>query len=156
MAIQSNKGDPKMREILKDLYVEVGQNFRHFLMWRRLLFAGYFAVIAGLFTFLDGTTQMEKATLLVVAALISLIFWLLDIRNRQLIENISKAAARLEVRLEVQNEGPYSIYEDAPKELTHSLILGWLYGLAILGFLVAAGLTIWLGEGCTVNWIAPP
>ena len=99
-------GDSSNLSIHKDLYVELGNNFRHFLAWRRFLFAGYFAVIAGLgaaFEWSDIDESVLNHALLFAAALISIVFWLLDVRNRQLIKIASKAGATLEGKLGVSD-----------------------------------------------------
>ena len=50
MAVSIESGqltEGERQAILKSIYDETGRNFRHFLSWRRLIFAGYFAIIAG-------------------------------------------------------------------------------------------------------------
>ncbi len=130
--------------ILKDLYVELGKNFRHFLAWRRFLFAGYFAIIAGIISAFDwGTksTSYLNPFLLLVAIVITLLFWVLDVRNRQLIRNVSDAGVNLEKKLGLGERGSYSIYKNEEHLLTHSGILALFYIFSILAFttlLVAA------------------
>lgn len=124
--------------IIKDIYTEVGTNFRHFLAWRRFLFAGYFAVLAGLFQYYNWETARTSYTnrgVLIVAIFVSLIFWLLDLRNRKLIRNVSDAGVNLERKLGLSEEGSYSIYKNEEHKLTHSRILTIFYIFAILWFL---------------------
>jgi len=130
-------GESDRQTILKGLYEELGRNFRHFLAWRRFLFAGYFAVIAGLaaaFKLVEKGISNSNAFLLLVAALLSTLFWLLDRRNRKLIRNASDAGENLEKEMYLGNSGYYSIYKHQKHLMTHSIILGWFYGLSILGY----------------------
>jgi len=123
----------------KDLYVELGTNFRHFLAWRRFLFAGYFGVIAGLgaaFEWANSGASMLNRALLIVAAFISIVFWLLDVRNRQMIRIASKAGANLEDKLGVADIGLFSTYENGPVQLSHTKILSVFYWGATIFFVV--------------------
>jgi hypothetical protein len=133
-------------ELLVGVYEELGNNFRHFLMWRRLLFAGYFAIVAGLGAVFNWTlTNMSDLAFLVPAAAVALsvIFWALDLRNRNLIRITSEAGASLEDKMGLGLIGQYSLYKQRHKQpntktskyvLTHSWILGTFYALAILAF----------------------
>ena len=132
--------ESERQKILKDLYLEVGTNFRHFLTWRQLLFAGYFPVIGGLSALFEWKTSNSSADgkyiiLLCIAIIVTIVFWLLDSRNRQLIRNVSDAGEKIEKELGVQ--GSYSIYKEEEHSLTHSGILKLFYSLAIIAYSIS-------------------
>jgi len=123
--------------ILSGLYEEVGKNFRHFLAWRRFLFAGYFGIMAGLANVFDwkNLENIDKnGIVLFMAVIITLLFWSLDLRNRKLIRNASDAGEYLERELDLGGGGCYSIYKSEKDKLTHSLILTSFYWVSILGY----------------------
>jgi hypothetical membrane protein len=120
--------------MLIGIYEENGRTFRHFLSWRRLMFAGYFAVLAGINLALDGSTRSD---ILFPAAglLISVVFLLLDLRNRALIGILSEAGENLERELNLHGVGHYSIYRDRAGALSHTTIAVGFYCVMILIFL---------------------
>lgn len=122
---------------LKEIYSELGNNFRHYVAWRRFLFAGYFAIIAALGTAYkwdDFESNGVNRVLLVSAIVVSIIFWLLDARNRDLIRIISDSGAALEEKMELGKGGSYSNYAHAQHKFTHSAILKVFYFFVAIAF----------------------
>src|SRR5262245_36832786 len=83
----------------KDLYEELGRNYRYFLDWRAKLFAGYFAVILGLaVAFAWLVVRSIRLSSLAPFSLFgaSVLFWCLDLRNRKQARDCIQSAAQLE------------------------------------------------------------
>ena len=133
-------GEPD-EEVLKDIYAETGRNFRHFLAWRRLLLAGYFGVLAGVGAVVTPLVQDQPGlvpALPVGIAVISLLFWALDHRNRRLIWIASEAGRNIEQQLHLDG-GIYTVYQKRGKSwLTHTSILSVFYLVMIVASLVLA------------------
>jgi len=84
------KHDPK-------LYEEVAVIWRHFASWREKIFAGYVTVLAALaVAFSQNTSAPIRVAVFGGAALVSVVFWILDFRNSQLLNACQDAAALLE------------------------------------------------------------
>lgn len=133
-------GEPD-EEVLKDIYAETGRNFRHFLSWRRLLLAGYFGVLAGVGAVVTPLLQDRPGlvpALPLGIAVISLLFWALDHRNRRLIWIASEAGRHIEQQLHLDG-GIYTLYQNRGKSwLTHTSILAVFYLMMIVASLVLA------------------
>lgn len=92
----SNGGD---RLSTKDLYAEAGTNYRYFLGWRHALFGGYIAVLGALGVALSWVLQHELVLLPAVwicTSVVSITFWSLDCRNRDLYHACQDAGERIE------------------------------------------------------------
>jgi len=84
---EQSQGPDDARLKVADVYAAIAENYRYFLNWRARLLAGYFAVLAAL-AFAFGWLQSEKHFWVSVAvpfvgAGLTLVFWLLDMRNRE-------------------------------------------------------------------------
>lgn len=79
------------------IYQELALAWRHFASWREKVFAGYLAVLAALsVAFTKSQSPALRVTIFAAAILVSLVFWLLDVRNGQLINACQVAAEKLE------------------------------------------------------------
>jgi len=79
------------------LYAEAASTWRTFAAWREKTLAGYLTILAGLgFAFHHNVSAPVRAVLLLGGAVVSLIFWILDVRNNQLLNACQKVAAELE------------------------------------------------------------
>ena len=124
------KPDDKFEE-LKLLYEENATQFRFFLNWRQLLLAGYFAVVAALALALKWTLTAAPAYIFVPAfagAGVSLLFWALDHRNRQLYNLSSEVGSILEAKLGCNAQGHYLKYAlSEQSRVRHGLVLATFY-----------------------------
>ncbi|MHC4201715.1 MAG: hypothetical protein ACYSU0_17145, partial [Planctomycetota bacterium] len=112
----------------KVLYEEAGRNFRHFATWRRLILAGYFGAMAGLgsaFKWVMDDGSCPRFVLPVAGLVLTVLFWLLDLRNRRLIRIESVAAQALEPDCRGCYTG-YKKHGEKPRKwdfwLTHTVI----------------------------------
>lgn len=79
------------------VYQELALTWRHFASWREKILAGYLAVLAALgVAFTRSPSPVIRVTIFAGAILVSLVFWLLDFRNGQLLNACQIAAAALE------------------------------------------------------------
>jgi len=79
------------------IYQELALTWRHFASWREKVFAGYLGVLAALAVgFIRSPSPVLRLVIFAAEILLSLVFWLLDVRNSQLINACQLAAARLE------------------------------------------------------------
>jgi hypothetical protein len=79
------------------LYEEIGRTWRHFGSWREKAFAGYLTVLAALAVgFSHNTGLLVRAGIFAGAILVSAVFWILDLRNLQLMNACQLAAGPLE------------------------------------------------------------
>ncbi|MDO8473437.1 MAG: hypothetical protein Q7T05_06430 [Dehalococcoidia bacterium] len=79
------------------IYQELALTWRHFASWREKVFAGFLAVLAALsVAFMRSPSQALRIAIFAAAILVSLVFWLLDVRSSQLINACQLAAARFE------------------------------------------------------------
>ncbi len=90
--------DPRVLPIEK-AYDEVGVNYRYFLTWRHRLFAGYLVVIAFLAVGVPWIFQHAREILWAPFAcglLLTLVFWVLEYRNRDLYHAAQRCGEALE------------------------------------------------------------
>ena len=66
----------------KDVYDQIGESLRYYLDWRAKLLTGYFAALAVSFTWAARNAPALAFLIPVLGAAASLLFWLLDVRNR--------------------------------------------------------------------------
>ena len=102
-------------EKLKLIYNQIPDNYRYFLSWIRYLLAGYFAVVAALFyaafTLFDKGIPHDKWTFAITLSIgfTSLLFLLLDKRNRDLYHICQRVGSRIEKELFSDKDlDPYS------------------------------------------------
>lgn len=148
---------------LKLLYEHNCDQFKFYLTWRQLMFAGYFAVFSALALGFRWTLQNSPAYSCIcpfLGALVSFVFWALDHRNLQLYEIVGDGSVAIEQALGGSQFGYFSVYrqrslsseknEDKspqsgrggrprhpPKLLTHRWILTLFYGLGGIVMLAA-------------------
>jgi hypothetical protein len=127
-----------------DLYKELGENFRHTLRWREILFAGFLALIGALAVAVFRLSSPDHSPLkdldwvvTLSGSVLAVVFWLLDRRCHEVLIDNYKLGELLE-----KPERGY--YADArrrglqPKRITHTWILGFVYqGAAFVLFLVS-------------------
>jgi len=131
-------------ERLKLLYEEMGHMFRFYLTWRQLLLAGYFAIVAALAIGYRWTLQNAPEISFVCpfgGAAISVLFWALDYRNRQLYNFTGTVGSELEKKLGFSGLGYYGAYSEGVLithgRITHSKILSIFYiGFCIIMLLI--------------------
>lgn len=149
--------------IIKLLYNEVGTMFRHFLNWRRLLFGGYFAILYTLilalkWSVLNSNGKYISVIILLTGIIISIVFLLLEIRNRSLYRVASVTGSRIEQSLSVGDIGYYDIHNQLDVGSTcirHSYVIGFLYvfcTVLMVGLLIA----FWNEYIPLNNWISIP
>jgi hypothetical protein len=144
MTLEQNKPSNTEVEKLKLLYEENATQFRYFLTWRQLLLAGYFSIIAALalgFKWALGRHDVAPFVFPLAGAIVSVFFWALDFRNRELYQVTGRVGSDLEERLELKGMGHFSAYLSSSCEtkFAHSKILKIFYlGCGILMFLIAA------------------
>lgn len=79
------------------LYEEIGQAWRHFASWREKIFAGYLTTVAALAVgYFQNASVFLRAAIFAGGVLVSVVFWMLEFRNVQLINACQMAADRLE------------------------------------------------------------
>jgi hypothetical protein len=79
------------------LYSEAGEAWRHLTSWREKIVAGYLTVLAGLgVAFGWAPTPSFQSAILSGGIVVSLVFWILDFRNRRLVGGCQRVLARLE------------------------------------------------------------
>jgi len=128
----------------RDLYEEIGRNYRYFLDWRAKLLAGYFAVIVGLavgFAWILGRSMIRLSSLAPFSLFgISVLFWCLDLRNRQQYHACIEAAAQLEEDRDPFSENPRGGYVRFRQgsQPSHSRAFDFMFYTLGLAALVAA------------------
>src|SRR5581483_10413639 len=80
---------------LKVLYSELGQAWRVFVAWREKIFAGYVTALAALGVAFHLSPQDQWAIFL-AAAVLSLVCWILDVRNQHFMNACQTAGESLE------------------------------------------------------------
>jgi len=131
----------------KSAYEEAGNNYRQFCLWREKIVGGYIAILGALGT---GFRQSEghcgfQFALLSAAILVSIVFWLFNLRNSDFIRVCQRAARELEPK----GNGVYSrLNELTPNTLTHGLAVNIL----VFAVLAASGFKIWVDRSC---WYQP-
>lgn len=121
------------------IYEEIGENYRFFLRWRDLLFAGHFIITGALlsFTYTVFNANEHIAWLIsLLGAPLGFLFRELDKRNRELYNQAIKAGASLEKI----SEGFYSmIQKDKDKRKIkgiHTRIIEGIYIATSLVFII--------------------
>ncbi len=148
MAPEQNQPINNDFEKLKLLYEENASQFRYFLTWRQVLLAGYFATIAALAIGFNWAIEKPSVVLFVfplAGAGLSVLFWALDLRNRQLYKLTSTVGAKLEKQLGLEGMGHFGAYSLSKTKLPHSKILAIFYlGCAVLMFLFAVSILLFV------------
>ena len=136
--------------LLKDVYAEIGTNYRFFKTWRERLLAGYLAVLAGLSIAYKWTqsAEVEQSTsqlrleLAVCGAglLITVVFWLLEFRNSDLFLDCLRSGKKCEEAANLPEETRvYSrILSSRKCFVTQSRAMNLLFLLASVGIIAVA------------------
>lgn len=106
---------------LKALYSEANNNFRFFLTWRQLMLAGFFGIFAAITLAFRWSLQHnsgEASIIPFVGTVVSLMIWLLDYRNYQLIEFAAAAGSAIEKKLGDPHLGYFATFDDGMKAKT--------------------------------------
>jgi hypothetical protein len=124
----------------KDIYDEIGTNYRYFLNWRHALFAGYLVILFTLANAYSWLTENDSANVWIiylVGLLITFCFWGLEYRVRDLYQACTKAGCEMERA--VNMTGVYTELDSKDlrkKVITHSGILNWFYGIIAFSMLL--------------------
>lgn len=125
---------------LEELYKEVGINYRFFLSWRHALFAGYLLVVSALslaFSWLYKEQHSLLWVTFIFGIIITLVFWALEFRNRELYHACQNTGEELEKNF-TSVEGIFTILNKLQvKKITHSLAIDMLFIVTILTMLIA-------------------
>jgi hypothetical protein len=129
-------------------YEEVGTNYRFFLTWRHRLLAGYFIVVASMCFGIPWIWEKDKGLLwapFAAGMAITVVFWVLDFRNRDLYHACQKVGETLESTLPENLAGIYGALNQRKRNvLNHSRAFEILF-LAALA-LMAYGLCWAIGK----------
>jgi hypothetical protein len=125
------------------MYSEAGQMLRHYLSWREKLLGGYVAVIAAFaVAFVKAPADYKHLgpTLSALAMFLTVVFWLLERRNRELFNRCIDAGVAIEGRAHAR--GAFGELSKKPTTLTHSRVLDCLFATATVSLLFLA-LGLW-------------
>jgi len=113
----------------KTLYKEAADLWRHFAAWREKLFAGYITALGALaLACAQYASSGIRSAILVSGILVSTVFWILDLRNRELFSASQGVAARLENKI-----GGYRALDEIRFSGTNSLTHGVAIDLLVSG-----------------------
>ncbi len=134
---------------LKLLYEENATQFRFFLTWRQLLLAGYFAVLAALalgFEWAVTTAPALTFACPLAGACASVLFWVLDYRNRELYYHASDVGTAIETEMGNPQLGYYGTYGAKTKDSRwkHSRVLKTFYLASGAAMLLIAIITLFV------------
>jgi len=125
----------------KDIYAEIGINYRYFLNWRHALFAGYLLILYALANSYFSLLEKNRPDLFWVVFLggflVSLCCWGLEYRIRDLYQACTNAGCELEKAF--QQTGIYLKLDDDKlrnKTITHSRVLNFFFGIISLSMLI--------------------
>ena len=130
---------------IKDVYAEVGVNYRYFLTWRQRIFAGYLAVLGALGVAAGWLLKESPHSLWLLAGagfLLTVVFGIIERRNRDLYRKCVECGAACEVGL--GGVGIYVGLQDKPKGLTQSFGIDLLFIIMAIFFLVAGAVLTFL------------
>lgn len=122
---------------IKDVYAEVGVNYRYFLTWRQRIFAGYLAVLGALGVAAGWLLKESPHSLWLLGEagfLLTIVFWIIEGRNREIYRNCVKCGAACEVGL--ADIGIYVELQLKPKMLRQSFGVDLLFFVMTIFFLV--------------------
>lgn len=132
---------------VRDLYAEIGESWRQFVVWRERIFGGYLAVIAPLAIAFTQVGDADLQVILLLAAVtVSVAFWILDFRNRTLLWACQRAGEALEKTVETTKalprgeRGCYSALNDVRLFPGTRLTHGFAINIIIVAAIVAGSL----------------
>lgn len=118
---------PKEEKLsLESRYKEVGENYRYYLNWRNYLFAGYIAVLGFVISKTIDLYDEKSIFCFIIpflASLIGIVFRTFDNRIREIYDTAIKTGSQLENG----KPGFYKNINVAPKFMSHSRVLGFVY-----------------------------
>jgi hypothetical protein len=124
--------------IQKEIYAEIGTNYRFFLNWRHALFAGYLLVLYALINAYLRLSESSQGDLnyvvFSIGLLLSVCFWGLEIRIRDLYRACTRAGHKLENL--ASESGIYTELDNQDlinRTISHSRVLNWFYGIISIG-----------------------
>jgi len=132
----------------KDVYKEIGTNYRYFLDWRHKLLAGYLGSVAGLsigfyWSLTNVDTRPFSVIILFSGFIISLVFWGLEYRNRDLYHLCQRAGAKMEEKEGINDgQGIYTALDESKNKISHSRVLDSMFIISTLGFLMGGIIAI--------------
>ena len=122
----------------KEIYAEIGTNYRFFLNWRHALFAGNLLVLYALVNAYLRLSESNQGDLnyvvFSIGLLLSVCFWGLEIRIRDLYRACTRAGHKLEKM--VSESGIYTELDSQNLingAISHSRVLNWFYGIISFG-----------------------
>lgn len=119
---------------VKDIYAEIGLNYRYFLTWRHSLFAGYLVVlaalsVAGSWFFKEARGHLWLVPL--VASILTVVFWMIERRNRDLYRTCLDRGAACEKALAAC--GIFTGFKSPPpSRFTQSFAIDLLFAVVLL------------------------
>ncbi len=141
-------------ETNKVAYENACQLHRYFLSWRHQLFAGYLAVLAALaiaFNWayknpLDYNSRLWLVIVIVIGVFLTIIFWLLEIRTRQLYRGCQNIARNLEIKMgiapaeeSIKNCGVfYELLRMTKDSSSHSRIMNIFFSITLITLVLLA------------------
>ncbi len=99
--------------VFSSVYEQSNAHFRFYLTWRQLLLSGFIAIYGALALSLKwAITSYQDFRLLppILALVLSILFYFLDMRNRNLIDIAAESMRRLEEKLNCADLGYACIY----------------------------------------------
>jgi len=123
---------------IKDVYTEVGVNYRYFLTWRQRIFAGYLAVLGALGVAAGWVLKESPGSfgfLSGAGLLLTVVFWIVEGRNREIYKKCVERGAACEASLE--SIGIFVGLKHEPQMLTHSFAFDLLFLVMTIVFIVA-------------------
>jgi hypothetical protein len=149
-----NGMEDKLALTVRDAYKAIGVNYRYFLTWRHQLLAGYLTLVAALgiaFSWLNCYQEDLIWVPFIAGLMMTLLFWALDVRNRDLYHACQRSGMECERGLP-KGVGLFTrLHDEAPDDnddrkkrsarITHSRAMDTLFalmGLLMLICLVAS------------------
>jgi len=145
-------------EARKLVYGNASELHRYFLSWRHQLFAGYLAVLAALAIAFNWAYNLQHhprawiGIVSIMAIALSVLFWLLEFRNRQLYRSSQNIARNLEQQmgvaqeeLQIKNGGVYDeLIRTTDRFLNHSSIMNMFFMCTIIFLILLTLATLFI------------
>jgi hypothetical protein len=123
----------------QDLYEEIGRTYRYYLNWRHASFAGYLIIMYALF--LEHKDDPNSFDLYAISIIITIVFWMIEKRIRDLYQACTKAGKELELNGKTTEKRPalgiYTKLENLrDSAISHSRALDLLFASVIIGIIL--------------------
>jgi hypothetical protein len=132
----------------KEIYAEIGANYRFFLNWRHALFIGYLAILLALANASKWLVEQELQNLswliFLIGFFLSLCFWGLERRIRDLYRACTNTGAIFEKSF--YQVGIYMKLDSEKmrnKKITHSFVLDCFFIIVTLSMFVMLIVSVW-------------